>query len=139
MLSGYPKCVETFARYIAQDAEILMPSIILHEVLSNSKYETEEPTRKAVDNYILLSIDHIIGLTNDIARKSAELRRHYRIKHNNKLKAPDAIIASTAMLYEATLVSNNFGDFKHAISLGLKFENPIEDQEDLQNHRNSKV
>lgn len=138
LLSGYPKVVETFTKHITEKDCILMPSIIMHEVLSNFKYETEPATQQAVDGYISLSKDHIIGLNKEIAKKAAEIRRHYRIHHNNKLKAPDAIIAATAMLHDATLISNNYSDFKHAINdLELKFYNPIDDQENLQNHRNS--
>ncbi|MEJ9230289.1 PIN domain-containing protein [Peribacillus butanolivorans] len=138
LLSGYPKVVETFTKHIIENDSILMPTIIMHEVLSNSKYETEPATQQAVDGYIRLAKDNITGLTEEIAKKAAEIRRHYRIQHNNKLKAPDAIIAATAMLHDATLISNNYSDFKHAINdLELNFYNPIDDQEDLQQYRES--
>ncbi|HHY73290.1 MAG TPA: type II toxin-antitoxin system VapC family toxin [Bacillus bacterium] len=138
LLSGYPKVVETFKKHILENDSILMPSIIMHEVLSNTKYEIELATQQAVDRYIRLSDNNIIGLTEQIAKKAAEIRRHYRIHYNNKLKAPDAIIAATAILYGAILISNNYNDFKHAISdLGLNFFNPIDDQKDLQKHRDS--
>jgi len=44
------------------------------------------------------------------------------IRRNKKIKTPDAIIASTALAHDYTLISNNDKDFKGI--KGLKYINP---------------
>jgi predicted nucleic acid-binding protein len=58
----------------------------------------------------------IYPLSDEIASRTIELRRKY------KLKTPDAIIAATALVHKLTLLTDNERDFK-AIK-GLKISNP---------------
>lgn len=58
----------------------------------------------------------IYSLSDEIASKTIELRRKY------KLKTPDAIIAATALVHKLTLLTDNERDFK-AIR-GLRISNP---------------
>ncbi len=58
----------------------------------------------------------IYPLSDEIASRTIELRRKY------KLKTPDAIIAATALVNKLTLLTDNERDFK-AIK-GLKISNP---------------
>lgn len=55
----------------------------------------------------------VIELEQSIKMKTAEIRK----KHNVKL--PDAIIASTAIVYEFTLITRNISDFKKIEDLQL--------------------
>ena len=48
----------------------------------------------------------VIGLADEIVEKTIELRK------DHKIKIPDAIIASTALLNEFCLISRNEKDFK---------------------------
>lgn len=60
----------------------------------------------------------IIQLTEDIVEKSIEVRK------SHKTKIADAIIASTAILKDITLISRNEKDFKNLP--GLNFINPFD-------------
>jgi tRNA(fMet)-specific endonuclease VapC len=58
----------------------------------------------------------IIGIDRKIIEKSIYIRKTYR------LKLPDAIIAATALVYNASLISDNDKDFKRIPD--LKYINP---------------
>ena len=59
----------------------------------------------------------LFHLTDEIAAKTIELRKQYR------LKIPDAIIAATAMVNNMTLISRNDKDFQQIKH--LKYINPF--------------
>lgn len=54
---------------------------------------------------------NIIGLTDDVVSQTIALRKQY------KTKLPDAIIATTAITHNFTLVTRNMSDFKNIDSL----------------------
>ena len=56
----------------------------------------------------------ILPLSDEVADKTIQLRKQ------KKIKLPDAIIAATAIIYDITLISRNFDDFKNI--QGLKFQ-----------------
>lgn len=60
----------------------------------------------------------VIELENPIKRKTADIRKTY------KIKLPDAIIAATALVYDLTLITRNTNDFKNI--QGLNVINPYE-------------
>jgi toxin FitB len=60
----------------------------------------------------------IYPLTDQVANKTAELRRTYA-----KLALPDAIIAATALVHNLTLISRNDKDFQRIKK--LKYTNPF--------------
>lgn len=49
----------------------------------------------------------VVGLTDEVIDQTITLRRKY------KIKLPDAIIAATALVQGATVVSHNTRDFQH--------------------------
>jgi predicted nucleic acid-binding protein len=61
---------------------------------------------------------NIINLTKDVANQTIKLRK------NRKIKLPDAIIASTALAHNLTLISRNTKDFDGID--GLAFINPYD-------------
>ena len=75
----------------------------------------------------------LIGITlllnSEIALKAAELRALSKKYYKRKLKLPDAIVAATAFLYSAVLVTRNIDDFKHLLDHGLRLWNPFEQSE----------
>jgi predicted nucleic acid-binding protein len=138
LTSKYPEVIDTFVGLAKENADFIMPTIVEHELLSYSNYDLDIITKAQFDDYIKLSEgdNNIVELAREIAKKASEIRRYYRINHNKCIKAPDSIIAATAILTGATLYSNNDKDFKIAQNeLGLNYKNPITDQHDLQEHR----
>lgn len=56
---------------------------------------------------------YIIPLTDEIAAKTIDIRKIY------KLKLPDAIIAATAIIFDLTLITHNISDFKRVTELNF--------------------
>lgn len=73
-----------------------------------------EQDKESLD--IMTAQASVLNINDDIIEKTIEIRKTY------KTKLPDAIIASTAMVYGFTLISRNLNDFKN-IS-GLEVVNP---------------
>lgn len=71
---------------------------------------------KVLNNFIEEAF--VIELDRDIKLKTAEIRKVH------KVKLPDAVIAATALVYDAALVTRNVTDFKNID--GLKLINPYE-------------
>ena len=77
-------------------------------------WNTNEETTKLIHEFIRISKE--FGLTEEIIIKTGEMRR------NKKIKLPDAVIATTAMINDLILVSDNdkdFGKIEH-----LRYINP---------------
>ncbi|WP_407654115.1 PIN domain-containing protein [Alicyclobacillus cycloheptanicus] len=78
------------------------------------------------------SVHRIVDVTEGIARKAAEIRRLWKARTGKNLKLPDAVIAATAVSYNASLVGNNDKDFAPLREMiGLDYQNPIQSQEEL--------
>ena len=77
-------------------------------------WNTDQKTINLIEEFIGISKE--FGLTEEIIIKSAEMRR------NKKIKLPDAVIATTAMVNDFILLSDNdkdFGKVEH-----LRYINP---------------
>ena len=77
-------------------------------------WNTDEETTNLIHEFIRLSKE--FGLTEEVIIKTAEMRR------SKKIKLPDAVIATTAMINDLILVSDNdtdFGKIEH-----LRYVNP---------------
>jgi len=74
------------------------------------------------DNYPILvdffKASNIFDLTDDIVNKTIQIRQ------KQKIKLPDAVIASTALVKELILISRNTKDFKNVSDLDVM--NPYE-------------
>ena len=92
--------------------QIAISQITFIEVLS---FDFSEEIEKDIKELLLTF--KIIDVTNEIANQAIENRK---IK---KIKIPDNIIASTAMVYNLTLVTRNVKDFN---KLNVKVLNPFE-------------
>jgi predicted nucleic acid-binding protein len=60
----------------------------------------------------------IINITEEITRKAVELLKVYRLSHG--LLIADSLIASTALILEASLITKNQKDYKFIDELDLK-------------------
>lgn len=77
-----------------------------------------QSTEGETQTRLLLSGLNEIELTSEIAERTIQLRKHYRIK------LPDAVIAATALESKLTLVTRNERDFEKIPSIQLL--NPFE-------------
>jgi predicted nucleic acid-binding protein len=131
---GYPDAISSWDHYIIHNYDkyrIIMSTIQASELLSYPKVQTDSTIKSKREKYIRLA-DEIVPVTLEIALKAAELRRAWQLYNGKNLKTPDAIIAATALIYDAVLVSNNDRDFEFLnAEFGLKYENPILDQKNL--------
>jgi len=82
----------------------LMISIITKMEIMGFNFPTAEE-EAITDTFINSSI--IFDINNDIVNKTIAVRKL------KKIKLPDAIIASTAIIYNLVLVSRNISDFKN--------------------------
>ena len=77
-------------------------------------WNTDQETIDLIEEFIGMSKE--FGLTEEIIIKTAEMRR------NNKIKLPDAVIATTALVNDLILVSDNDKDFGKIPN--LRYVNP---------------
>jgi predicted nucleic acid-binding protein len=77
-------------------------------------WKTDSYTENLIKDFI--SICEIINISDGIISNCVKIRRF------KKVKTPDAIIASTAMTLDYTIITNNTKDFENIE--GLKFLNP---------------
>ena len=97
-LNGEKKATEFLIKYYE---EIAISQITFIEVLSFPFTQEEE---KSVEE--LLNAFKILDLTKEIAKQAVKNRRL------RKIKIPDNIILSTAMVHNLVLVTRNIKDFK---------------------------
>lgn len=99
--------------YVDQSKDFLCSVIIEAELFSITM---SEKAKKFIED--VLSEADIIEVSSDIARKAGEIRAKGKAL-GSKIKLPDALIAATAIIENATLVTHNPVDF-HKIN---QFEN----------------
>ena len=93
------------------DSKPVISFITQIELLS---WKTEFQTEKLIKDFI--SISKIIYISDEIIDNAVIIRR------SKKIKLPDAIIASTALTLDYTIITNNTKDFDNIES--LKILNP---------------
>ena len=103
---AYKKVVEYMDTiYDDQKTDILYPVIVEAEIFSRKlSPEVEEKVE------ILLSVARIVKIDSEIARKAGEIRAKGK-ELGYSIKLPDALIAATAIIENATLVTHNTIDF----------------------------
>ena len=121
-LKGSETVVTAMEQFEGEAIEILYSTIVEAELFSFHELTPEQ----AIKIRGLLDLGEIIDVTSNIALKAAELRSISRKDYRRKLKLPDAIVAATAFIYSATLVTRNVEDFAHLLKYGLKIWNPLE-------------
>lgn len=86
--------------------DVLYSVVVEAEVFSR---ELAQEVKEKVD--ILLSEARIVKVDSDIARKAGEIRAKGKAL-GYSIKLPDALIAATAIIENATLVTHNPDDFR---------------------------
>ncbi len=79
-------------------------------------YNASRDSYQVLTDFVDASI--LLELSDDVVLRTISLRK------TNKIKTPDAIIASTALVFDLTLITSNTFDFKNI--KGLKISNPKE-------------
>lgn len=103
----YRKIVDFMDKIYDNDQiDILYSVIVEAEVFS---VQLPQEVKEKVD--ILLSEVRIIKVDSDIARKAGEIRVKGKAL-GYSIKLPDALIAATAIIENATLVTHNSADFR---------------------------
>jgi predicted nucleic acid-binding protein len=121
-LKGEKEAVEAMESFEGETIELFYSTIVeaelfsFHQLTENQKIKIRQ----------LLDLGEIIDVDSDVALKAAELRALSSKQYNRKLKLPDALIAATAFLTSAILVTRNVDDFKHLLKHGLNISNPFE-------------
>jgi predicted nucleic acid-binding protein len=109
-LSGEASVLKQTTIWRERGINFFLPIIAEAEVLSFSALTAEDIVRAErflAENFISIPMDR------SMARKTASIRRLYR------LKLPDAPIAATALTTQTQLVTRNLKDFRRVPSLRL--------------------
>jgi len=104
-----------------ENIELIFSVIVEAELFSSSKLTKEDEH----DLRIILELGDIIDINSQVALKAGKLRRLSKSHQNRTLKLPDALIAATAIEYEAVLTTCNEDDFAHMSNYGLTMYNPF--------------
>ncbi|OUS77248.1 hypothetical protein B1748_08875 [Paenibacillus sp. MY03] len=135
----YPPVVHFLQQLYGEDTvhELLLSTITEAELLSVRENHTNRELRRDIQEFVDDS-DQVLDVNRIIARKAAEIRSRLDYEYRKKIKLPDALIAATALTTGSVLVSNNDKDFKQVAEVfGLKYLNPVQDQEELRHYLNT--
>lgn len=121
-LKGLRNAIEVMEKLEDNDIEVYYSTIVEAELFSF--HELTEEQRVKIRG--ILELGEIIDVDSEIALKAAELRALSKKDYQRNLRLPDAIVAATAFVCSAVLVTRNIGDFDHLLSYGLQILNPFE-------------
>jgi len=100
--NGDPLTIETLK--LIGLANILIPSITIMELMQGAQNKQElAQLKKKIKNYNIIHFDQTASAL------AIQLVEKFKLSHN--LLIPDAIIASTALVYDLTLYTYNLKDF----------------------------
>lgn len=100
---GHRETLEYFAQTLIEGEILAMSVVGLTEILTGMRPGEQERTEK------LFSLFAIIDVDEQIARKAGEYLNQYRKSHGMELA--DALIAATAFVAGAELVTRNVDDY----------------------------
>lgn len=127
----YQDGVDAINAELTKGAIILLSVVQISKLLSTTAIDYDETIRTDMERYTS-SVHRVVDVTEGIARKAAEIRRLWKTRTGKNLKLPDAIIAATALLHNASLIGNNDKDFAPLRDIvELDYRNPIKSQEEL--------
>ena len=100
---GHRETLEYFTQTLLEGEILAMSVVGLTEILAGMRAGEQERTEK------LFSLFAIIDVDEQVARKAGEYLNHYRKSHHMELA--DALIAATAFVAGADLVTRNVDDY----------------------------
>ncbi len=104
---NFPSASEIFIDKLLEDIQPYISAITEIELLC---WKTQED-KDIILLQKFINDSTVIELDKEIKLKTADIRKHYRIK------LPDAIIAATAIIHNLTLLTRNFKDFENISEL----------------------
>ena len=120
-MQGAPEAVAFMEGAESTKSDVLYSVIVEAELFSSSAL-TEDDKR---DLRNLLSMGETVDVNSEVGLKAAELRALSKRLYQRKLRLPDALVAATALMMSATLVTRNVQDFEHLVAHGLRIHNPF--------------
>ncbi len=122
VLKGVDPAIKAMEGFEQADVDIYYSTIIEAELFSFHQL-TEKQKDKIRD---ILNLGEIIEVDSVVALQAAEFRALSRKEYERKLKLPDALVAATAFINSAVLITRNVRDFSHLEEHGLKVWSPFE-------------
>ena len=122
ILQGLEEIVKAMEKLEYDDIAVYYSTIVEAELFSFHELTKEQRVKIRG----ILDLGEIIDINSEIALKAAELRALSRKNYQRKLKLPDAIVAATAFVHSAALITRNVEDFSHLCGHGLCIWNPFE-------------
>lgn len=111
MLRGVRANRDYIRRFELGELKGILSAVVIAELYAGRR--TRDPiVARRIENVIALFT--VVPVSPNIARKAGELIRDYG------LNLPDAMIAATALAYNAVLVIRNIRDFQHIPNLRLE-------------------
>lgn len=126
-LKGIEKIVKVMEKLEDDNIELYYSTIVEAELFSF--HELTEEQRVKIRG--ILDLGEIIDVDSEIALKAAELRALSRKNYQRKLKLPDAIVAATASVHSAVLITRNVEDFNFLRDHGLSIWDPFESDKNI--------
>lgn len=118
-LRNYRPSTEFLETVINSGSQAMISTITEMELFAGKSMQ-EKATQEKIAS--LLELFEIIPVSSEVARHAGVLLRQYR---RQGLTPADALIAGTALLYEASLITRNTKHFKMIKGL-LVFDIPVE-------------
>lgn len=112
-----PDVVEKLDKYLKEYGFINLSVITYYEVLNGLYFKDAKKQLKRFEEFVKLN--QVLPLTDDIAKKAAEVYAELR-KKGKTVGHNDILIASTAMTNNMTLITNNEKHFKGIEGLDME-------------------
>ncbi|MDF2647968.1 MAG: hypothetical protein K0Q73_3773 [Paenibacillus sp.] len=125
-LEGNSKVTTFMNEVLREPVNDLVLSVITEAELFSSPtvYGNRELT-EVISRFIADS-DEVVEITRAMGVLAGEIRSYFHQSFNRKIKLPDALIAATAIVLNATLVSNNDKDFTEVMAkYRIPYINPV--------------
>jgi tRNA(fMet)-specific endonuclease VapC len=128
----FPDVVQFMRMTFRQPHNEMVLSVITEaELLSTPAVRENAALNSKISDFVNAS-HQVIDVNRRIASTAGEIRSYFQHTLGRKIKLPDALIAATALNYNATLVSNNDKDFLDIVSnYNMSYYNPVSDQNSL--------
>lgn len=121
VLQGLEEAVNSMEIFEQNEVELYFSTIVEAELFSFHQLTDEQ---KIIIRE-LLNLGELIEVDSAVALQAAGFRALSRKKYSRKMKLPDALVAATAFINSAVLITRNIKDFSHLEKQGLEVWSPF--------------